>query len=78
VFTARGSAYIEDKGELWNVTFDNALRDPEDTNPMPWTKDGKLSYKSVTITMRKSNGEIVDFPGDPRQSPVSYCVSCHQ
>jgi hypothetical protein len=42
-------AKIEDEGEFWKVTVENAL------------KNSKFSIVRLSITIRKSNGEIVDF-----------------
>jgi hypothetical protein len=58
IFSARGPGNIVDKGDVWLVTFENALVSPDDANALP-TFDGKVVARRLTVTIRKTNGEIV-------------------
>jgi hypothetical protein len=58
LFVVRGKGTVTDKGEVWAVTFENALVDPEDPAALPMV-EGNLTAKRLTITIRKTNGEIV-------------------
>lgn len=58
LFVVRGSAHLADKGDVWSVSFDNGLIGPDDKSPLPMV-GGKLVPRRLTITIRKTNGEIV-------------------
>ncbi|MBX5461870.1 MAG: hypothetical protein IRZ28_12385 [Steroidobacteraceae bacterium] len=58
IFSARGPGTIEDEGDMWLVTVDNALVSPEDRSALPMS-GGKIVPRRLTITIRKTNGEIV-------------------
>ena len=60
VFSARGSGTTVDKGDLWEVTFDNALVSPDDTSALPM-RHGSIVPRRLTITIRKTSGEIIDI-----------------
>lgn len=56
VFSVRGPAKIVDKGGVWSVTFENAATDEGGGS----IKSQVITIlKSLTIEIRKSNGEIV-------------------
>jgi hypothetical protein len=58
IFSARGPGSIVDKGDVWLVTFENDLVSPEDVSAVP-TFNGKVVTRRLTVTIRKTNGEIV-------------------
>lgn len=60
IFVVRGSARLVDKGEMWSVTFDNGLAAPDDKSTLPMV-GGKIVPRHLTITIRKTNGEIVSI-----------------
>lgn len=60
IFSARGAALMAEQGELWLATFDNELVSPDDKSALPMS-DGRIVPKRLTITIRKTNGEIVSI-----------------
>jgi hypothetical protein len=60
VFSVRGSGSTVDKGDSWSVTFENALIDPADESPLP-ILDGRVVPRRLTITIRKTNGEVMSI-----------------
>lgn len=50
-FIPREPATIADQGEIWTVTFENALPLPKDS----------IFPKRLSIAIRKNNGEIVNI-----------------
>jgi hypothetical protein len=56
VFVRRGPGQVADLGDLWSVTYENALGNAND--PIP-TSGGKAVPKTLTIRIKKVNGEIV-------------------
>ena len=58
IFTTRGPGKIVDKGDLWLATFDNSLTSSEDGNVLA-ISEGRIIPKRLTITIRKTTGEIV-------------------
>ncbi len=58
IFSVRGPGTVSSKGDSWLATFENALVPPEDGSPLPMS-NGKIIPRRLTITIRKTNGEIV-------------------
>lgn len=56
VFVRRGAGRIVDLGDAWSVTYENAL--DSGTDPMPTWK-GKVVPRTLTIRIKKANGEIL-------------------
>ena len=56
VFSRRGPGRVVDLGDAWSVTYQNALGNAND--PIP-TSGGKAVPKTLTIRIRKANGQIV-------------------
>ena len=59
-FLVRGSGVVTDKGDVWLVTFENALVAQGDDSALPMVS-GAVVPRRLTITIRKVNGEIVDI-----------------
>lgn len=60
LFVVRGSGSIADRGANWAATFDNALVGPQDKSELALL-NGRIIPKRLTITIRKTNGEIVSI-----------------
>jgi hypothetical protein len=58
IFSARGSGTIVDNGDTWLATFENSLVGLEDRSALPMS-EGRIIPRRLTITIRKTNGEIV-------------------
>jgi hypothetical protein len=56
VFARRGPGQVVDQGDTWSVTYENILGNAND--PIP-TSGGKAVPRTLTIRIRKVNGEIV-------------------
>jgi hypothetical protein len=57
-FRVRGSPTVTDSKEMWLVTLENGLISPQDKSALPMFF-GKILPRHLTITIRKTNGEIV-------------------
>ena len=58
IFSVHASGIIVGKEDTWLVTFDNALVSQEDKSHLPMS-DGRIIPRRLTITIRKTSGEIV-------------------
>ena len=56
LFVLRGAGRIVDLGDAWSVTFENAL--DRGSDPIP-TWNGRVVPRTLTIRIRKTNGEIL-------------------
>ncbi|MBO9828340.1 hypothetical protein J7373_08795 [Xanthomonas sp. A2111] len=59
IFATNSPGLVVDKGEVWLVTFSNALISQADQSPLPML-NGQIVPKKLTVTIRKKNGEIID------------------
>lgn len=59
-FAARGTGVVTDKDAVWLVTFENALVDQDNDSILPMV-NGVVVPRQLTITIKKTNGEIVDI-----------------
>jgi hypothetical protein len=55
-FIRRGPGRIVDGGEAWSVTYENTLGNANDPIPI---SGGKIVPRTLTIRIRKLNGEII-------------------
>lgn len=60
VFSPKGSGMVVDDGEVWRVTFDNALVTENDVGKIAMV-DGAIVPRKLTFVIRKSNAEVVDI-----------------
>ena len=58
IFCVRGRGTVVDKGDTWSATFENALVSTDDQSALPMF-DGRVIPRHLTITIKKTNGEIV-------------------
>lgn len=60
IFLTSGPGVVTGDGEVWRVTFDNSLVNSDDGKSIPMV-NGVIVPRSLTITIRKKNGEILDI-----------------
>lgn len=60
IFSPKGAGMVEDGGDVWRVTFDNALVHDADNKRIAMV-DGAIVPKKLTFVIRKNNAAVVDI-----------------